>query len=211
MNMHLFQPTSGSLSPLRRRSCLALFCVVAVAASACSGDSSDDAAAKTTTAVEATASPPTTEALVPPPEAGEPNTINIVFEDGETGAAPVFCDSDPDEQFYEFSVRSDPDGPTSFELLGFEQSKIKVATWKTEDETWFVEPGQGSIDLVEDPPSQSPISGTGVFVQADLTEDGEMDMSTGQALSTGEERAAAFTIVCADFGGGDLSPLTTSP
>jgi hypothetical protein len=176
---------------------------------ACSDDAGDtDEAATTTTASEATASPPTTEAALSPPEAGEPNTINIVFDDGETGTSPVFCDADPDEQFFEFSVRSDPDGPTSFELLGFEQSKHRVATWNTEDETWFVEPGQGSIDLVEDPPSQSPISGTGVFVEADLTEDGEMDMTTGAALSTGEERAAAFTIVC-DFSDGGLPPLTT--
>ena len=171
----------------------ALLVVLALLAAAC-GDDSDEAAT-TTTAAEATTT--TTEASLSPPEAGEPNTVNIVFEDGETGTASAFCDSDPDEEFFEFSVRSVEDERPSFELLGFDTGE-KVAEWRTEDEIWLVSPTEGSIDLVQDPPSQSPFSGTGVFVEADLTEDGEVDFSTGQPLTTGEERAAAFTIVCAE-------------
>lgn len=59
--MQSFQLALGFMSPLRRRVCLAVFCVVAVGASACSGDSSDDSAAETT------APPPTTETTLPPP------------------------------------------------------------------------------------------------------------------------------------------------
>jgi hypothetical protein len=136
--------------------------------------------------------------------------LNIVFEDGETGTAPVSCDSDPELDFFEFSFTpSDPDERPSFDLLFFNTGE-KVSNWQTEDETWVVSPTEGSIDVVGDL-DQSPISGTGVFLKADLSEEGEIQFSTpsgGELLTTGEERAAAFTIVCADFRG-DGQPLTT--
>ena len=167
----------------------------------------DDPPVTTTTAGATTT---TTSDLSPsPPEAGEPNTVNIVFDDGETGTAPVSCDSDPDLDFFEFSFRSGPDERPRFELLFFNTGE-KVSEWRTEDEIWLVSPTEGSIDVVEDL-SQSPISGTGVFLEADLSEDGEIQWTTpsgGQPLTTGEERAAAFTIVCAHFRG-DGQPLTT--
>ena len=59
---------------------------------------------------------------------------------------------------------------------------------------------EGSIDVVGDL-SDNPISGTGVFLEADVDEEGEIQFTTpsgGQPLTTGEERAAAFTIVCAE-------------
>lgn len=163
------------------------------------------------TATTAEATTTTTSDLSPsPPEAGEPNTVNIVFEDGETGTAPVSCDSDPELDFFEFSFTpSDPDERPSFELLFFNTGE-EVATWHTEDEIWLVSPTEGSIDVVGDL-DQSPISGTGVFLEADLSEEGEIQWTTpsgGQPLTTGEERAAAFTIVCAHFRG-DGQPLTT--
>ena len=162
-----------------------------------------------TTTAEATTT--TTSDLSPsPPEAGKPNTVNIVFEDGETGTAPVSCDSDPELDFFEFSFTpSDPDERPSFDLLFFNTGE-KVSNWQTEDEIWLVSPSEGSIDVIGDL-SQSPISGTGVFLEADLSEEGEIQWTTpsgGQPLTTGEERAAAFTIVCAHFSG-DGQPLTT--
>ena len=51
-----------------------------------------------------------------------------------------------------------------------------------------------------------------MFLKADLSEEGEIQFSTpsgGELLTTGEERAAAFTIVCADFSGNGQRPLTT--
>lgn len=169
----------------------------------------DEPPVTTTTAAATTTT--TSDLSLSPPEAGEPNTVNIVFEDGETGTAPVSCDSDPELDFFEFSFRpSDPDERPSFELLFFNTGE-KVATWHTEDKTWLVTPSEGSIDVVGDL-DQSPILFTGVFLKADLSEEGEIQFSTpsgGELLTTGEKRAAAFTIVCADFSGDGLSPLTT--
>jgi hypothetical protein len=223
----------------------AIVAVCLLAATACSSDGDATTSESASTAAPATEPPettpstdaPTTEppattepeaaeatttttsdASPPPPEAGEPNTVNIVFEDGETGTAPVSCDSDPDEDVFELSFQSGPDDVPYFDLsfiMGTVERSInvvgapgKVSSWETEDEIWFVSPNMESIDVDGDL-SQSPISGTGVYLKADLTEDGEWQFSFtahddggGQPLTTGEERSAAFTIVCADFSGG---------
>ncbi len=112
--------------------------------------------------------------------------------------AQVTCDSDPADDFFEFSVEPDEGELPRFELLLFVTGE-KVSEWRTEDETWLVSPTEGSIDVVGDL-SENPISGTGVFLKADVDEEGEIQFTTpsgGQPLTTGEERAAAFTIVCA--------------
>jgi len=149
----------------------------------------------------------TTESL---PEAGDPNSVTMVFEDGETITTSVSCDSDPFEDFFEFSFRSFAGDIPSFELLFFADGLGEVADWSTEDEIWIVSPTEGSIDLVSNL-SQSPILGTAVFLKADLSEGDGLQFTTpsgGQPLTTGEERAATFTIVCADFNGDDRT-LTT--
>jgi len=61
-------------------------------------------------------------------------------------------------------------------------------------------PSEGSVEMVGDL-SQNPITASGVSLKADLDEAGDVQFSTpsvGQPLTTGEERAAAFTIVCAE-------------
>jgi len=139
----------------------------------------------------------TTESL---PEAGDPNSVTMVFEDGETITTSVSCNSDPPDEIIEFSFFSFEGDVPSLELLFFADGLGEVAQWNTEDEIWLVSATEGSIDLASNL-GQSPILGTAVFVKADLNERGDTQNSGGQPLTTGEERAATFTIVCADFNG----------
>jgi hypothetical protein len=157
---------------------------------ACSDDADEtDEAATTTTAAEATT---TTEAALSPPEPGEPNTASIIFEDGETGTVPVTCEFDTEDGFDLFA-RSEQQPDSYFELRISDQGPLSA--WQNVDGVWLVGPNE-EMDVNYDPPG--PTTATGVYVEAQLNEQGQVDVLEGQPLTTGEERAAALTVVCAE-------------
>ena len=177
---------------VRVRRSVALLVAAVVLVGACSDDADDtDEAATTTTAAEATTTT-TSDASLSPPEPGEPNTASIVFEDGETGTVPVTCEFDTEDGF-DLIARSEEQPDSYFELLISDQAPL--SSWVNVDGVWLVGPNE-EMDVNYDPPG--PVTATGVYVEAQLNEQGEVDAPEGQPLTTGEERAAALTVVCAE-------------
>ena len=185
---------------MRVRLSIALLMAAVVVVGACSNDDDNsDEAATTTTAAEPTttaaeptttaAEPTTTTASLSPPEPGEPNTASIVFEDGEPATVPVTCNFDPGLNLA-YTAESDPDADPNFGMTGFTDMSPQVQ-WLSGDSVWVTDPNLGGELVVDQdaPTAGSSITGTGVFVEVE---------ANGSGTPTGEQRAGAFTVLCAE-------------